>query len=223
MHLFISVSLSLLVSGPSRSPHYLSHLLCVVHFSSQLHFDETFLYLSQRTSNWFHVLKHCKQKQQMAQHYTKTFTRGLITSIFVFVVNDLLVWSYKSVHIYWWVRSVLHSVSVQALELRESCVCPALPGTDPRAVFSKSVRVLLENAKDQGRAGPEGALKPHLPHSPVSLPTGLPGPALLAETALPPSPNADQESKSSVPSVTSELAVAVPAPAEREGSSWQDH
>nr|XP_057928725.1 metalloendopeptidase OMA1, mitochondrial [Doryrhamphus excisus] len=41
----------------------------------------------------------------------------------------------------------------QALELRENCVCPALPSTDPRIVFSKSVHVLLENAKVQERAG----------------------------------------------------------------------
>lgn len=106
----------------------------------------------------------------------------------------------------------------QALELRESCVCPALSPTDPRAVFSKSVRVLLENAKHQGRGGPERAHKPHLPHSPASLSTGLPA-ALLAETAPPPSPKVDQEIKGPVPFVASELGIAsVPAPAEGEGS-----
>lgn len=114
--------------------------------------------------------------------------------------------------------SVLHSVSVQALELRESCVCPALPATDPRAVFSRSVRVLLDNTKDQGRGGPEGARKPHLPHTLASLPAGLPA-ALLAQTALPPSPpKVDHESKGSVPFAASELAVAAPAPSEGEGS-----
>lgn len=115
--------------------------------------------------------------------------------------------------------SVLHSVSLQALELRESCVCPALPAADPRTVFSKSVRVLLENAKVQGRGGQEGAHKPHLPHSAASLPTGLPA-ALLAQTPLPPSPNVDQESKGPVPLVASELtgSAPVPAPAEGEGS-----
>lgn len=46
----------------------------------------------------------------------------------------------------------------QALELRENCVCPALPASDPRAVFSKSVRVLLENAKNQTKT--EGEVKP---------------------------------------------------------------
>lgn len=119
----------------------------------------------------------------------------------------------------WLNVSVPHSVSVQALELRESCVCPALPATDPRAVFSKSVRVLLENAKNQARGGPEGARKPHLPHSPASLPTGLPA-SLLAQTALPPSPNVDQETKAPVPFVASEQAVAAPvaAPSEGEGS-----
>ncbi|TMS20629.1 Metalloendopeptidase OMA1, mitochondrial [Larimichthys crocea] len=105
----------------------------------------------------------------------------------------------------------------EALELRESCVCPALPATDPRAVFSKSVRVLLENAENQGKGGQEGALKHHLPHSPASLPTGLPA-ALLAQTALPPSPNADKESTDPVPLVASELAFAAPVLAPSEGS-----
>lgn len=81
----------------------------------------------------------------------------------------------------------------QALELRESCVCPALPETDPRAVFSKSVRVLLEKANDQVRGGLEVAHKPHLPHSLAALPA-----ALLAQTALPPSSNVDQETDASV-------------------------
>ncbi|XP_070688975.1 metalloendopeptidase OMA1, mitochondrial isoform X2 [Pempheris klunzingeri] len=108
----------------------------------------------------------------------------------------------------------------QALELRESCVCPALPATDPRIVFSKSVRVLLENAKDQGRLGPEAARKPHLPHSLALSPTGLPA-ALLAQTApLPSLLNVDEESKGPVPFVASESSVAapVPAPAEVDGS-----
>ncbi|XP_059196801.1 metalloendopeptidase OMA1, mitochondrial [Centropristis striata] len=107
----------------------------------------------------------------------------------------------------------------QALELRESCVCPALPESDPRVVFAKTVRVLLETSKHQGRAGPEEARKPHLPHSPVSLPAGLPA-ALLAQSAPPASPNVEQETKSPVPSVASELAVAesVSPPAEGEGS-----
>ncbi|TDH08151.1 hypothetical protein EPR50_G00095120 [Perca flavescens] len=106
----------------------------------------------------------------------------------------------------------------QALELRESCVCPALPPIDPRVVFSKSVRVLLENAKHQEREGPEGAREPRLPHSPVSLPTGL-STALLTQSALLHYPNVDQEIKGPVPSVASALAVtaSVPAPAEGEG------
>ncbi|XP_069006687.1 metalloendopeptidase OMA1, mitochondrial isoform X1 [Embiotoca jacksoni] len=107
----------------------------------------------------------------------------------------------------------------QALELRESCVCPALPSTDPRIVFSKSVRVLLENAKDQGGGGPERARKPHLPHKPTSLPTGLPA-ALLPQTEPPPSSNVDQLSKGPLPVGASETVVAtpVPAPAAGEGS-----
>lgn len=113
--------------------------------------------------------------------------------------------------------SALHSVSVQALELRESCVCPALPATDPRAIFSKSVHVLLENEK--GRGGQEGARKPHLTHSVASLPHE-PFAALLAQNTPVPSSNVHQESKGPVSLVASELATAapVPAPAEREGS-----
>lgn len=103
----------------------------------------------------------------------------------------------------------------QALELRESCVCPALPATDPRVVFSKSVRVLLETAKHHGREGPEGAQKPHLPHRPVSLLAGLPA-ALLAQTDLPPSPDVDQAMKGGVGA--SVLAVAASAPAEEGGA-----
>ncbi|XP_037625941.1 metalloendopeptidase OMA1, mitochondrial [Sebastes umbrosus] len=99
----------------------------------------------------------------------------------------------------------------QALELRESCACPALPATDPRAVFSKSVRVLLETTKHQERHGPGGARKPH---SPVSLHTGLPA-ALLAQTALLPSTNVDRGIKG--PVVASEVAVAAPG----EGGGFQ--
>ncbi|XP_076583038.1 metalloendopeptidase OMA1, mitochondrial [Chaetodon auriga] len=115
--------------------------------------------------------------------------------------------------------SQLDRLIPQALELRESCICPALPASDPRVVFSRSVHVLLENAKDRGRRGQEGAHKPHLPHSAASLPAGLPA-ALLAQTSLRPSPNVAQESKGPVPLEASESALAapVPAPAEGEGS-----
>lgn len=115
--------------------------------------------------------------------------------------------------------SLLHSVSIQALELRDTCVCPALPAADPRAVFSKSVRVLLDDAKNRGRGGQEGALKPHLPHSPASLPMGLPA-ALLAQSSPSLSLNMDKENKDPVPLKASELAVAAPdsAPAEGGGS-----
>lgn len=107
----------------------------------------------------------------------------------------------------------------QALELRESCVCPALPATDPRVVFTKSVRVMLEAAKNQGRGGPEGARKPPLPRSPASLLTGLPA-ALLAQNDLYHSPNLDREMKGQVSFIASESAVtaSVPAPSEGEGS-----
>ncbi|XP_029939372.1 metalloendopeptidase OMA1, mitochondrial [Salarias fasciatus] len=72
----------------------------------------------------------------------------------------------------------------QALELRESCVCPALPATDPRTVFSKSVKVLLEKSTHQGIVGPERALMPHPTSSPTSLPAALPA-ALLAQSETP--------------------------------------
>ncbi|AWP11277.1 putative metalloendopeptidase OMA1 mitochondrial [Scophthalmus maximus] len=111
--------------------------------------------------------------------------------------------------------TLLDSLIPEALELRESCICPALPDSDPRVVFSKSVQVLLETARDQGRGGPEGTSKPHLPYSPASLPSAMPA-ALLAQTASFPSSNVNQESKGPVPVVASEttVATAVPAPAE---------
>ncbi|XP_040897224.1 metalloendopeptidase OMA1, mitochondrial [Toxotes jaculatrix] len=115
----------------------------------------------------------------------------------------------------------MESFIPQALELRESCICPALPATDPRVVFTKSVQVLLENAKDQGRGLPERASKPHLPQSPASLPNVLPA-ALLAQNALLPSPNVDQEIKGPAPSVASETAVATPVPAPTEGDRPKD-
>ncbi|KAM4548237.1 metalloendopeptidase OMA1, mitochondrial [Odontesthes bonariensis] len=49
--------------------------------------------------------------------------------------------------------SQLDRLIPQALQLRESCACPALPPTDPRAVFLETVRILLEKTKDQAGAG----------------------------------------------------------------------
>ncbi|XP_060887982.1 metalloendopeptidase OMA1, mitochondrial [Labrus mixtus] len=106
----------------------------------------------------------------------------------------------------------------QALELRESCVCPALPATDPRAVFSQSVKVLLENAKNQPSGGPEGAQKRPLPRiTASSLPSGL-SVALLAPTVPPasPAPLPPASTEDSQESKVSE--VDVPAPAEGGGS-----
>ncbi|KAM9831616.1 metalloendopeptidase OMA1, mitochondrial [Neosynchiropus ocellatus] len=55
--------------------------------------------------------------------------------------------------------SQLERLIPQALELRESCVCPALPATDPRAIFSKSVRALLETSKaPKGEVGQKVAI-----------------------------------------------------------------
>ncbi|XP_062412340.1 metalloendopeptidase OMA1, mitochondrial isoform X2 [Sardina pilchardus] len=75
----------------------------------------------------------------------------------------------------------------QALELRSSCDCPALPATDPRAVFSKSVRLLLESARQResaekeekssiasGGGGGGGVFLP-LPQAPSPLPPGPSG------------------------------------------------
>ncbi|XP_060934806.1 metalloendopeptidase OMA1, mitochondrial isoform X2 [Limanda limanda] len=107
--------------------------------------------------------------------------------------------------------TLMDSLIPEALELRESCVCPALPESDPRVVFAKSVQVLLKNAKDRER-GPEGASKTHLPHSPASLSPALPA-ALLPQTAPLPSPSVGQQSKGPVPAVASEI-VAAPVPAQ---------
>ncbi|XP_077439154.1 metalloendopeptidase OMA1, mitochondrial [Vanacampus margaritifer] len=65
----------------------------------------------------------------------------------------------------------------QALELRERCMCPTLPPTDPRAVFSKSVRVLLEDAK----TGP----RPVRGGTPQHGPTGVAAPAALLAQSSP--------------------------------------
>ncbi|KAM4629452.1 metalloendopeptidase OMA1, mitochondrial [Polymixia lowei] len=99
----------------------------------------------------------------------------------------------------------------QALELRESCACPALPTADPRAVFSKSVRVLLDNAKDRGRDNAEGSLKPlPLPQSTNKRPEGLAA-AFLAQPTLAPAPNVALAA--SVPSPTTATVTPVQAPA----------
>lgn len=102
--------------------------------------------------------------------------------------------------------SQLDRLVPQALELRENCVCPALPPTDPRHTFSKSVRLLLETAKHQERAGSEGAPRP-LRRSPGGLSASL-----LHQPLPPPSPNSDRgSSKGPVPIVASEAAAEVPA------------
>ncbi|KAG7487678.1 hypothetical protein MATL_G00026550 [Megalops atlanticus] len=47
----------------------------------------------------------------------------------------------------------------EALELRAGCDCPALPSTDPRAVFSKSVRLLLDSVKVKSKEGVQKEVK----------------------------------------------------------------
>lgn len=79
----------------------------------------------------------------------------------------------------------------QALELRASCTCPALPESDPREVFSTSVRLLLEDAKKQVKYKSEGEVKPRSHSTASSAPTA----ALLALTPQPLTLTADQENK----------------------------
>lgn len=81
----------------------------------------------------------------------------------------------------------------QALQLRESCVCPALPATDPRDVFSRSVKVLLENAKHRGTGGPERTSKSPPTSSPTSHPVSPA--ALLAQTLTPLNVHVDELDK----------------------------
>ncbi|MED6287008.1 metalloendopeptidase [Characodon lateralis] len=88
----------------------------------------------------------------------------------------------------------------QALELRETCACPALPPIDPRAVFSKTVHELLEKSKEQGVRGLEGT---HEPQS-VSTPAGL----AVFQNLLASSSNVDWLNKNRVPAVTSPLPAA---------------
>lgn len=80
----------------------------------------------------------------------------------------------------------------QALELRSKCVCPALPDSDPRIIFSASVRLILENAKNQTMSKSEGKPTPGSCGSPVPL---LPTAAIMALAPQALSLTADQENK----------------------------
>ncbi|XP_034035101.1 metalloendopeptidase OMA1, mitochondrial [Thalassophryne amazonica] len=111
----------------------------------------------------------------------------------------------------------LYRLIPQAVELRKSCGCPALPPTDPRDVFSKSVHVFLEKTKAQGRRYPEGVLKP-LPHSFALLPTGS-STVLLDQSPQCPSTNIDMENKVQVLASQSVGVTPVPAPGEGDGHS----
>lgn len=90
----------------------------------------------------------------------------------------------------------------QALELRENCVCPALPASDPRIVFSRSVHILLENAKNQTKT--DGEVKARF-HSPV------PTAALMALTPQPLPLTAGQKNKVQISdkAATSSVATSV--------------
>lgn len=77
----------------------------------------------------------------------------------------------------------------EALELRDRCDCPTLPAADPRVIFSKSVRLILENAKKQEVMEKEennekGRMLP-LPQTPPVPAQGAPLGGLLASSALP--------------------------------------
>lgn len=87
----------------------------------------------------------------------------------------------------------------QALELRENCVCPALPASDPRIVFSRSVHILLENAKNQTKT--DGEVKPRF-HSPV------PTAALMALTPQPLPLTAGQKNKVQISDKAATSSVA---------------
>lgn len=89
----------------------------------------------------------------------------------------------------------------QALEVRDSCACPALPLVDPRAVFTETARVLLQKAKEHEEGGPKGGH--HL--QPASVPAEPP----TLQNVLPPSSGVDQLRKGWV--VASRTAVESPA------------
>ncbi|XP_061593086.1 metalloendopeptidase OMA1, mitochondrial isoform X2 [Cololabis saira] len=106
----------------------------------------------------------------------------------------------------------------QALELRESCSCPALPPTDPRVVFSETVRVMLEKVKDQPGVEKERVAKPRPSAVPVTSPA-----ALVAQTVLPSISNVSQPSKREVSAPGTPIAAPVPAATEKEGSQHAPH
>ncbi|KAM4740147.1 metalloendopeptidase OMA1, mitochondrial isoform 3-T4 [Anableps anableps] len=95
----------------------------------------------------------------------------------------------------------------QALELRETCACPALSPIDPRVIFSKTVHELLEKAKEQGVGGLEGTHKPQ----PISASAGPP----VSQTVRASPSKVDQLNKDRVPAITSPLPAAA-----REGSQY---
>lgn len=114
--------------------------------------------------------------------------------------------------------SPLHSVFTQALDLRESCICPALPATDPRSTFSESVRAVLENGNGQRRGGQSEARKPRLPHGVVSLHAGLHAALAVRTAKLPSSPGADEDGDGSAALTGSAAAAPAAEPAEEEAS-----
>ncbi|KAF3691156.1 Metalloendopeptidase OMA1, mitochondrial [Channa argus] len=103
----------------------------------------------------------------------------------------------------------------QALDLRESCLCPALPASDPRVMFSKSVRTLL----DQEKRGPERASKPHL--SPIL--SSLPNAAFIPSTLFTASQNLDEKRRGLVPVIEADEAAPVPTLTEQNKAQHSVH
>lgn len=89
---------------------------------------------------------------------------------------------------------------MQALELRETCSCPALSPIDPRVVFSKTVHELLEKAKEHQVGGLEATHE----LQPVSTPAG----PSVSQTVLASPSKVDRLNKDRVPAVTSPLPTA---------------
>ncbi|MGH0127169.1 UNVERIFIED_CONTAM: hypothetical protein FKN15_071578 [Acipenser sinensis] len=74
----------------------------------------------------------------------------------------------------------------QALKLRESCNCPALPAEDPRSVFLQSVKLLLQQVPVEKKEGEPKNTRdpPKIESCPVVLPVRLGKEKVFAANAL---------------------------------------
>uniref|UniRef100_A0A1A7X1B5 Metalloendopeptidase OMA1, mitochondrial n=2 Tax=Iconisemion striatum TaxID=60296 RepID=A0A1A7X1B5_9TELE len=101
--------------------------------------------------------------------------------------------------------SQLDRLIPQALELRESCACPALSPPDPRAVFSETVRIMLTKEQFGGGLQRSHQLQPASdPTAPPPSQTVLTSPSTLVANHL---------IKSEAPVSASETDVASIVPA----------